>query len=74
MRNLILAFIFGSMFAMALLLGEEALRNGEQWWPLWLIVFPLVHLGGMAALLREHWKRTRPRGGRSGEDPLPSSD
>ncbi|GAA3843504.1 hypothetical protein KACC15558_25210 [Brevibacterium ammoniilyticum] len=61
MRNLIVAFILGSSLAMSLFTGEEALRNGDQAWPLWLIVFPLVSLGGLLALLLEHWKKGKRR-------------
>ncbi|MCT1447277.1 hypothetical protein M3G43_08410 [Brevibacterium casei] len=71
MRNLIVAFSLGTSLALSLLNGEEALRNGEQWWPLWLIVFPLVSLGGLAATLYDHWKRFHSRRGDIGESPHP---
>ncbi|GAA0036981.1 hypothetical protein [Brevibacterium metallidurans] len=61
MRNLVVAFILGSSLAMSFFTGEEALRNGDRAWPLWLIVFPLVSLGGLVALLLEHRKKTKRR-------------
>ena len=59
MRNLIVAFILGSSLAMSLFTGDEALRNGDQAWPLWLIVFPLASVVGMIALLLEPRKKTK---------------
>lgn len=57
MRNIIMAFILGSVFANSVLSGADALTSGDRWWFLELIVFPVIALAGLGALLLEYRKR-----------------